>query len=72
MVAKTREVAIGTLWELTGSRYLLEPWSSTEHRNRQDFSQLAYQGLDPAGRDEVHKPDLPKALHSSLLALCSP
>lgn len=72
MVAKTREVAIGTLGELTGSRDLTEPWSSTEHRNRQDFSQLAYRGLDPAGRDEEHEPDLLTALHSSLLALCSP
>lgn len=31
-VTESREVAVGTLWELTGSRKPMEPGSSTEHR----------------------------------------
>lgn len=41
MVPKTREVTIGTPWEMTGPREHTEPWSSTEHRNVQDSSHLA-------------------------------
>lgn len=37
MVAKTKEVAVKTLWELAGSRDLIESWSSTDHRNEQAF-----------------------------------
>lgn len=48
IVAKTKEVAIETLWELTGSRALLESWSSIDHRNEQDFGHLALAGPGPS------------------------
>lgn len=48
-VAKTKDVAVETLRELTVSRDLRESWSSTDHRNEQDFGHLALAGPGPSG-----------------------
>lgn len=49
-MAKTKEVVVETLQKLPGSRGLLEPRSSTDHRNEQDFGHLALAGPGP-GRE---------------------
>lgn len=65
-VAKTWEVAVGTLLELAGPGDPKEPQSSTEHRNGQAFSRLALAGPGPVGRDEVLGPALSPALVPTL------
>ena len=61
-MAKSREVAVGTLGELTGSRKPTEPGSSTEHRTVARWPSQA----------QTRQADPPTVRPSSLLALCLP